>query len=473
MAQRYYPAGSYYTVRPSGHPSGTRSAKFPWGTNNSAAVTPQYLAINPTYYPAPGFTSAGLTTSYTSLAQTTQQSAFQGHVFISLGAGTFGAGTWSFAVYQSESNNSANTYMGVSIYVWRPSTSAVVGYIYDNNVQLGAEASAGTTSITFSVTGTNVTSQNGDVLIIEFWQTAAQGASMSYTNGFNFGATTGNPDITADGQSSSNSWIDAPALIPAAAQTLTPTNVTNTATFGAPTVALLAETQSLSATAVANVNAYGTPTVAPGAVSLTVTGVANTQGFGSHAITVGAVSLTPTSVQNTQAFGSPAISLTLSVSGVANSNAYGASTVAPGAVTVTPSAVANTQAFGTPALSHTVSATGVENTQAFGAPTLRLNVVPTAVINTNAFGLPAAAPGAVTLTTTGVANSQAFGFAVIAPGPVTLNATSVLNSQAFGAAAVAGQAAFLTVAGVTNSQAFGAPTATKVRVVLRFVNAGM
>lgn len=383
---RYYATAAASTTRGSGQPSTTKSAKFPWGTNNTTYTTgPKYVEI--------GLTASAVSTntgaSWTSLAQTTQQSTFVGHGYMALGAGTFGAGTWTFALSGSENNVSANSYFGVSIYVWRPSTSAVVGFIYDNNVQLGAEWATTTASRTFSVTGANVTATSGDYLIVEFWHTSAQGATMGYAQATSFDAASGTGDFTADGQTGLNAWIDAPSTIPGPTQSLTQTSVTNAAAFGAPTVALLAVSQSVSATSVVNANAYGTPTVTPGAVSLTVTGVANTQAFGTPAVTVGAVSLSPTGVQNTQAFGAPAISLTLSVSGVANSNAHGAATVVPGPVTLTASGFSTTTAFGSATVTRgavTLSATGVGDTNAFGAARLALNITATAVANSQSFG---------------------------------------------------------------------------------------
>lgn len=231
MAVRYYATAAASTTRGTGQPSTTKSAVFPWGTNNTTYTTgPKYVEIDV----APSTVATNTGASWTSLAQTTQQSTFVGHAYMALAAGTFGAGTWSFALSGSETNASANSFFGVSIYVWRPGTSTVVGYIYDNNVQLGAEWATNTASRTFSVTGANVTAAGGDYLIVEFWHTSAQGATMGYAQTTSFDAASGTADFTADGQTALNAWIDAPTQIPAAAKTLTQTGLASTTVFGSP-----------------------------------------------------------------------------------------------------------------------------------------------------------------------------------------------------------------------------------------------
>lgn len=100
-----------------------------------------------------------------------QQSHFGKFVSLPLAAQTFGAGTWHLIFAPLESNAAANIQIGCSVFVWRPSTGATVGSIYDARTALSTEWATSTTNdgrdATF--TGANVTCQNGDVLVLELW----------------------------------------------------------------------------------------------------------------------------------------------------------------------------------------------------------------------------------------------------------------------------------------------------------------
>jgi hypothetical protein len=212
---RYYP--SVLNSSPgSNEPSGEQSALFPWGTEQTTYTdSPDYVELNEV---APSAT-AQLTTTFNSINQTARQSAFLGHAFYRLGTQTIPAGTWSFAAVGGETNLAANSFFAVSIYVWRPSNSTVVGSIYDSQTELGTEWSTAATSRLFTVSGSSLATLNGDTLIVEFWYTAAQGMGTSYAQSVFFGANVANSDFTANGQTNLNSWIDSPdtlvAFIPA------------------------------------------------------------------------------------------------------------------------------------------------------------------------------------------------------------------------------------------------------------------
>ncbi len=208
---RYYPVVSS-TTRGANEPSAEQSASFPWGTNVTTYVNgPRYLALAPAAV-TPVVTAL---VGWNSLAQTARQSAFIGHLHYRLGAQTIPAGTWSFAAAVTESNAAANSFYGLSIYVWRPSTSSVVGTIYDSQVQVGTEWPATTLSSLGSVSGASVTTQNGDTLIVEFWQTSTQAMGTAYLQQWRFDASSANTDFSANGQNGLNAWIDAPeTLVP-------------------------------------------------------------------------------------------------------------------------------------------------------------------------------------------------------------------------------------------------------------------
>lgn len=123
-------------------------------------------------------------------------------------AGKYGAGVWDFAVSCSEANVIANSFFVFSLYAYRPSTAAVVGYIYDSDTVLGTEwpLAQGGRGTTF--TGSEVTVVDGDILVLEVWRHATQDkASVALQSIFYDGSVdVGNGDTEADAAS----WIQAP-----------------------------------------------------------------------------------------------------------------------------------------------------------------------------------------------------------------------------------------------------------------------
>lgn len=88
----------------------------------------------------------------------------------------------------SASNTSSVFSISWVLAVWRPGTGALVGRVYDG-VSLGvASATAGTSQAVVTVATTSgnttaVTAQDGDVLVLEIWRSAAvQSMAASYTN---------------------------------------------------------------------------------------------------------------------------------------------------------------------------------------------------------------------------------------------------------------------------------------------------
>jgi hypothetical protein len=93
---------------------------------------------------------------------------------------TISANTWDYTLRNRLSNSLANAYKAGSIYVWRPSTSSVVGYVYDSNAEIGTVWTNNYTNDSSNISGSAVTATNGDVLVIEVWYTSAQGKGKSY-----------------------------------------------------------------------------------------------------------------------------------------------------------------------------------------------------------------------------------------------------------------------------------------------------
>lgn len=149
-------------------PSGTGAGSFtPWDQLDVAAGTIRGEVVG------------------SSLAQTAHQDgAIQGFSSVQLKAQTIGSGTWTLAVQLKESSANANALLVLSLYIWRPSTGAIVGYIYDSDTTLGSEWSTGPNGsgqlVTFS--GSSVDVEDGDVLALEVWFHAAQASATSFTN---------------------------------------------------------------------------------------------------------------------------------------------------------------------------------------------------------------------------------------------------------------------------------------------------
>lgn len=125
------------------------------------------------------------------LAQTAHQDNYLARFTSApLAAQTIAAQTWTLALAVSEANTNANSFIIASIYVWRPSTQAVVGFIYDSDTALGAEWSTTEAGRVVTVSGSAVTTVADDVLVFECWRHAAQGMAVAYTQTVYFDGTT-------------------------------------------------------------------------------------------------------------------------------------------------------------------------------------------------------------------------------------------------------------------------------------------
>jgi hypothetical protein len=200
MPVRFYHRSSTSSNAPG---TGTKSAVWPDGTDNSSTANENQLMTD-TAPPA----NETLYLARSTLAQTARQSGLIAR-FTSplLASQSLSAGTWTSFLEGNESNVNANVFYGLSIYIWRPSTSSVVGYIYDNTAQLSTELATSSASRTLSVSGSGVTIADGDVLVVEHWYTGAQGKSATYTFNTNF------VDMQFSYSGEVFSYIEAPADI--------------------------------------------------------------------------------------------------------------------------------------------------------------------------------------------------------------------------------------------------------------------
>jgi hypothetical protein len=151
----------------------------------------------------------------TSLANTSAQpSLFRMFQSAPLQAQTIGAGTWQLSMAASEANTNANMNLCMCLYVWRPSTGAIVGTrIVDSpSTNTGNVTEPGTsqTAVTdTSISGGSVTVQNGDILVCEIWHdSTVQGNATARVETFYYDGT------TEASTSNCASFLLAPADIP-------------------------------------------------------------------------------------------------------------------------------------------------------------------------------------------------------------------------------------------------------------------
>jgi hypothetical protein len=156
-----------------------------------------------------GETVPDSTISITSLATTAHTDQYIGR-FTSrkLAAQTIAANTWTAGLMALETNTGANSLHQLSVYVWRPTTSSVVGYIYDAHTDLGVEWLAGLDGQVLNFSGAAVTAEQGDVLVMELWRhTAAQGAATAWAQTHNYNSYV---DVTGSTTADPASYLETP-----------------------------------------------------------------------------------------------------------------------------------------------------------------------------------------------------------------------------------------------------------------------
>lgn len=127
---------------------------------------------------------------------------------------TVGGGTFNYPAVQT------THLLPSSLYVWRPSTGALVGYIFDSNSATGTSNFGSATTETTAIvtfTGSAVTIVNGDVLCFEAMTFTSNTATQ--TTHYAYDGTTAN---TTDNTSVSNhaSFIETPDTIAFAPTTI-------------------------------------------------------------------------------------------------------------------------------------------------------------------------------------------------------------------------------------------------------------
>lgn len=179
-----------------------RSTALPVGTFSDFAIAVKSLSE----------TIGALETSVSgsSLAQTAHQdNFFTSFSSLALGAQTIDANTWTIGLDVGEGNANANSFLVLSIYVFRePST--IVGFIYDSDTALGTEWVTTGAGRVVTVSGSAVTALANDYIVLEVWRHASQAMAAAYTQTLYYN---GDTKVTEGSITSAGSYIETPQVL--------------------------------------------------------------------------------------------------------------------------------------------------------------------------------------------------------------------------------------------------------------------
>lgn len=181
-------------------PTGEQSSATPsWSATGAATLRTMNTTIG----------TAQTSLSGTSLANTSLQLPFMGF-FVSppLNGNQSVTAVFRLNVALTQSNTQMNLgqYLTTCLYVWRPSTGAVVGKLLDgpaDSIPLNGVAppsAASTEKVdwgSYNTPATMIMALDGDVLICEVWPALLQGTAAAYTANFYFDGTTENATLNA------------------------------------------------------------------------------------------------------------------------------------------------------------------------------------------------------------------------------------------------------------------------------------
>jgi hypothetical protein len=135
-------------------------------------------------------TSASWSTLANTSAQPTMLRMFESGP---LAAQTIAAGNWQLSMAGIEANANANLHFTACVYVWRPSTGALVGSrIFDTTAASTGEPGTSEAAVSdATISGGSVTTAAGDILVCEIWRDATtQGNGIARACQFFYDGTT-------------------------------------------------------------------------------------------------------------------------------------------------------------------------------------------------------------------------------------------------------------------------------------------
>lgn len=291
--------------------------------------------------------------------------------------------------------------------------------------------------------------------------TWASGNALRFAGGNNGSANGGSLFYDYSGDPTSSAKLLVEYTTGGGGATLTPSLVTNTQTFYAPTVArgavsltpslytntssfyaaTLAPTYPLTAPLLSEGNSFYSPSVVPGTITLSPAVLTNTTTFFAATV-IGDAVLDAPLVTNAQTFHAPSVlsSYALAAPLLTNTATFFAPLVTTGQVTLAPSLFSNAQTFYSPTVEQ-------------GAQDLR----PPLLTNGQTF-YNAVVTGDALLEAPLVENEAAFFAATVSRGSVSLSLGLLENTQVFFGGAVATGVATLEVPLAVNDNTFFSPT---------------
>lgn len=270
-----------------------------------------------------------------SLAQTAHQdNFFTSFTSDPLTTQTIAANTWTIAIAVSEANTNANSFLVLSLYVFRPSTGSVVGFIYDSDTALGVEWAAAEDGQVITFSGVSVVASAGDVLVLEVWRHGVQGMAVGYTQTIYYDGTTDVVDTTT---ADAASYLETPQIL----------------TFQAAGI-------TLSPTAIASDEAFGS---AKELLTLLGSGIISAEAFGSaRQIFL----LSPSGIASLEVFGTAKEILALILSGVASGEAIGSHSIQTAGNVIQPGGIVSAEAFGVTKQILVMFPIGISSAEALG-----------------------------------------------------------------------------------------------------------
>ena len=156
---------------------------------NADVVWPDFATLRQM---SPTIGAGQVTASATSLAQTTQQGLLvRGFASRPLAAGsTVGLGSVRWNLAALEANAAANwNANSVGLYVWRPSTGLVVGFMNPSAAGIEPGTSEGAIDSSQDLTSVAVSALAGDIICAEFLANATQSMAAAYNLSFFYDGT--------------------------------------------------------------------------------------------------------------------------------------------------------------------------------------------------------------------------------------------------------------------------------------------
>lgn len=129
------------------------------------------------------------------------------------------AGVWGLGVLVRENNANSNSFLSISIGIYRETAGIVIMWPYDKHEVLGAEwATVGARGRVINVDGVEASLAWGDRIVVSVWRHAVQGAATAFAQEFWVSGT--GVDVTEGSLAGDEAaWLEIPTATPLALAT--------------------------------------------------------------------------------------------------------------------------------------------------------------------------------------------------------------------------------------------------------------